>query len=524
MFLRGSHFKNPTKKDEKYVGNITDEVRKQIDTIYEMGEVEVLKDALYGYSLKPFQTMIPPIAYLSKNFLVGADTGLGKSLMIALYLLIHKEKGTLNKKNRAIIVTTTSSLKQIQKVVEGATGLKVKHLPGDETKLLKAIKQGDIFEHDVFIVTNSVFSQSIEFNRLYAYFAQDTNIFILDESMCVANPTSIIHQTVKGWISTCEYKLFLNATVIERSLDQAFHQLDLLDDKLLPSLSYLNAQHSVYKQGKRQRGRRTKKEFLGYKDLDKLLDSIPYHYVNISRGDLGMTFDTEDVVVPLMKTPLQEQVETSFNYTWALFSPTTKVDTKVIPFNRNSLPALDATLRIVSREYNRLGGGVVIYAEPTACKDVLQRAIENEVPGVKVGIIDGTPGLNKEPIRMAFERNDIQVLIINIPEALDLVTGKVMIMYTIPSKHYQARARITRGFGEGEVKRRYYYLIYLHSRQSEYVKTKWVIDEETLDNSQKRGINTARFVASKITSFESNVPQAMLEYNKIMMGVLSNEP
>lgn len=519
MIIRGSVFRNPPKINGKYVGNIDESTQKQIDAIYALGEVKVLKNALEGYTLDPFQTMIPPIAYLSKNFLIGVDTGLGKSLMIALYLLIHKEKGTLNKKNRAIVVTTTSSLGQIKSVIENSTGLRVKHLPGDEKKLLKAIQDGDIFHHDVYIVTNSVFAQSTEFNRLYAYFAQETNIFILDESMCVANTNSITHQTVKGWLTTCEYKLFLNATVIERSLEQPYNQLSLLDDTLLPSLSYLQRIHEVYEKGPRKRGRRTTKTFKGYKDLDVLLNSIPYHYVNISRSDLGYTFDYEDIVVPLIKTPLQEKIEDSYNYTWALFSPSTKQDTKVIPFTRSSVPALDATVRIATNEYNRVGGGIVIYAEPTACKDVIKNAIELEIPDVKIGIIDGSTGDNKEPIRLKFLANEINILIINIPEALDLVNGQVMIMHTIPSKHYQARARIQRGFGDSEIKRRYYYLVYLNSSQSNFVKTKWVIDEETLDNSQNRGINTARTVAKKVIQYEGNVPQALMDMNKILMGL-----
>lgn len=508
MIIHGIRPKRANRIGDKYVGNVDEQTRLAIDDIYKAGKVESLKNVLNGYTLDDFQTMLPAIAYLSKRFLIGADTGLGKSLMISLYLLIHKGKGTLNETNKALVVTTNSSLNQIKSTIENSTGLKVKYLPGDEVQLMKVLSSKDIHLYDIYIVSNSVFGKSIEFNRIMAYMGHLINTFILDESMSVANKGSLTHNSIKYWLSNCEYRLFLNATVIEKSLDQLTNQFELVEEDLLPNLTFLKEVHEVYKRTRSGRGRKVNKQFMGYKDIDKLLASIPYHYANISRHERGLTFEYEDILVPLVATPKQKEIETPQNYIYTLFSPTTQEETKVIPFNRENVPALNKTIDIVREEYSKRGGGIVIYAEPVACKEVLLKNIKNEIPGISVGIIDGQ-SVDRDYTRQAFNRREIHVLIINIPEALDLTSGEVMIMYTIPSKHYQARARIARGLNNNGSPKIYYYPVYLNSYQSKYIQNTLRQDEETLDNAQKRGIITARKLSEKLRKLESNIVEGV---------------
>lgn len=486
------------------IGNVDPATRAQIELILQEGKVESLRNVLAGFTLDDFQTMIPAVAYMAKRFLIGADTGLGKSIMMALYLQIHKAKGTLNNKSKAIVATTTSSLEQIKDVIESTTGMAVKHIPGDEKALMKMLSDKDILDYDIYIVTHSVFAKSIEFNRFMTYFKNEINIFVLDESMAVASETSITHNSIKAWVKNCEYRLFANATVIERDLEQIVNQFDLLDSELMPPLETLKKKHERFEVRKGTRGQKSKKEFVGYVGLNNLLTSLRYHYINVSRFEMGLTFDYEDILVPLTATPLQKRIETPYNYNYALFSPSTQLDTSVIPFDSYNVPALHKTITIVREEYEKRGKGIVIYAEPTACKEVLLREITSAIPGIQVGIIDGQSE-GRDYIRQGFNNGEIHVLIINIPEALDLVGGEVMIMYTIPSKHYQARARIARGLNADGSKKVYYYLVYLHSAQSNYVKTTMVQNEQSLDDALNRGIVTARTLAKQIKQMEQNM-------------------
>lgn len=500
MILYGTKHKRALLRDGKYIGATNEIQRKQIEALYRAGRVESLKHALTGFELEDFQTVLPAIAFMSKRFLIGADTGLGKSLMMALYLKIHAEKGKLGKGDKALIVTTNSSLNQIKKVIESSTGMRVKHLPGDANKLMEVLQNKDLHEYDVYIVANSNFGKSIEFSRVFAYLISSINIFILDESMSVANKDSLTHQAIGNWIKNCEYRLFLNATVIEKRIEQLYYQFHLLEPDLLPRLDIMKKNHEVWS----KKGKQSRAQLSGYKNVDKLLDSMPYHYSNISRVDLGRTFEYEDILLPLMATPKQKLVETPQNYVYALFSPTTQAETKVVPFTPYDVPALGKTIEVVEKEFRTTGGGIVIYAEPTACKDVIERHLIEKMPDIRIGIIDGQ-SVDKDYTRDGFNNGQIDLLIINIPEALDLVVGRVMIFYTIPSKHYQARARIARGLTTNNAPKKYYYPVYLNTFQSRYIQTTLKMDEETLDNSLKRGITTARDLTKKIQKLEGNI-------------------
>lgn len=489
MIIRQYEHKYSNFKDGRYVSDLTEGQIKAIDQLYAMGTVAPLKNALRGVVLEDFQTVLASVAYVSKKFLVGADTGLGKSLIIWLYLKIHKMKGTMKK---ALLTTPNASVHQLIKVGMNTTDLKIKYLSGEQNELMAALADPKLLEYDVYVVAHSVFSKSTEFARMFIRLRELVNVFVLDESMEIANNTSIVHKSIKAWVRTCEWRLFANATVIEKSIEQLYNQFLVLDEKLLPSLDTLKERHEKW--GKDEKGRR---KVVGYKNVDKLLDAMPYHYRNISRMAIGKMAESEDILVPIRMTSLQEQVATPNNYWFALFSPTTQKETSVIPFTRDEVPALSKLISVVDLALK--DGPVVIFAEPTACKEVIRKELESYNPRLRVGIIDGLT-VDQDYTRDLFNTGRLDIVIINIPDALDLFNGKSIIFYTIPSQHYQARGRIARSIGEIKVK--YYYLVYLHSYQARYVKTTLVKDEETLDNALKRGFRPARELANKIVRLE----------------------
>lgn len=470
----------------------------QIEILYRNGGVDVLKNALNGYTLTSFQTMLASSAYIGKRYFVGADTGLGKSLIISLYLKIHQIKETLGPDQKALVVTTTSSIDQIKSTIEKSTGIPVFKISGDAKQIHNQLLHKDFAKSSIYIVNNSVFGSAVEFARVFAYIVNSFKTIIIDESMIAANGTSNTTTSLKAWVQHFDYRLLLNATIIEKSLEQAYNQLDLLDDALLPSLDMLKSKYEVW-----NKARGKKATFSHYQNLDQFLNSFPYHFYNVDRKDVGIEFNTEDILVPLKMTPLQEQIQNGKNYTYALFSPTTQSDTSVIPFDIYNLPALPELIRIVGEEREISKGGIVIYAGPTACKSHIERALREYFPGITIGIIDGNETDSREYLRVGFNEGTIDVLIINIPEALDLVSGRVMIMWTIPSKHYQARNRIARGLNKREEVLKYYYLVYLNSYQSEYIKNTLLKDERTLTQSLGRTLGTAQFLTKELNRLES---------------------
>lgn len=488
MIFKSYHSNRPNKNGDYYIGSLTEEQRFQIDTIYNKGEVNALKHVLKGFELKDYQTMLASIAYISKQFIVGADTGLGKSLIISLYLKIHKAKGTLNNENKALVVTTTSSLQQIKSVIENSTGMKVIEINGNAKNIIKQLSRPDFTDYEVYIVANSVFSKSVEFNRMFGWFVNQFNTFILDESMVAAGDKSIVGESLRSWAKLFEYKMLLNATVIEKTLAQPYNQIKLLDPNILEPYEQLERRYATKSRGK-----------LIYRDLDKFFDNLKYFFCNIDRQDIGATFEYEDILIPVHMTPLQAQIQDSRNYWYALFSPTTQADTSVIPFTREGLPYLNTVMNILRHEFQLHDKGIVIYADPTAMKPLLKREIEAEFPGVNVGIVDGSEREFRQYSIEAFNDGRSRVLITNIPEALDLHNGAAMVFLTIPSKHYQARGRIARGLNDGEGKKlRYYYPVYLKSKQLEYIKDTLSADERTLTGALTRHIQTSRNLAQKL--------------------------
>lgn len=486
-------------KNGVYTGDLTDEQIQAIQAIYANGGVEVLKDSLSGYVLTSFQTMLPSAAYIAKEYFIGADTGLGKSLMMSLYLNIHKIKGTLGPTQKALVITTTSSIDQIKSTIEKSTGIKVFKISGDAKQIHKQLLHPDFKSSEVYIVSNSVFGSSVEFARVLSYMVTSFKTLVIDEAMIVANDTSNTSMSLTAWARHFEYKLGLNATIIEKSLEQAYNQMTLIAPNLLPSIDSLKGKYEMW--SKPSRGKRS--TFQGFRNLDQFLNSFPYHFYNVDRKDVGIEFNTEDIIVPLYMTPLQKEVQHGKNYIYALFSPTTQTDTSIIPFDRRNIPALSELIRIVRQEREIAKGGIVIYAGPTACKPLIEAELRAEFEGITVGIIDGSETDSREDLRVGFNEGKIDVLIINIPEALDLVSGRVMIFWTIPSKHYQARNRIARGLVKRDEVLRYYYLVYLNSHQSDYIRGTLLKDEITLTQSLGRTLGTARYLVKELNRLEN---------------------
>lgn len=468
-------------------GNIPIARRELIDELLTKESVPQIKNILNTKTLSDFQSIGAAYAYLSNQAIIGDDPGLGKTVQTSAYLKLHKVNKTLKK---ILVVTESSAVYQVLSEIYTETGLLLLPVYGDAVKINRILKAHDYREYDGIITTHSALGVGNQFLRMFLPVKEEFNTIVYDESAALANNTSIRYLVAQGFFKYFDNKLMLNGTAITTKLDQLYNQINILNPTLLPSMDSINQEYGVYaKKNYYMKGL----QLVDYKNAGEFTRRLKYNYLGRSRKDVGIEVDHTYNIHLVEQTAKQRTKATPSNYEEVLFNCKLKPQSAL-----KEIPAIEKTIELTRERLK--DGNVVIYAEYISIKPILKYLLESKIPNCRVGIIDGhttaTEGLNREEERLKFENGEYNVLIINIPKALNLGSANSMIFYTIPSEIYQAMLRIDRGLKGGS--KTYDIIIYDDSRQIDDVTMRFLKQENLMNEALQKDFKTFRTICEKL--------------------------
>lgn len=197
-----------------------------------------------------------------KRFVVGDDTGLGKTLesIAALAYLWEKDPGL-----KALVLTKKSAVRQwVDEIRRFTDGTKVIVCKGTPKQRLAAYEEYERSTGPTVLVMGHR-SVVQDLSRL-----QDVRwgVFILDEATVVKNPSSQIHQVCRHISSMSDRVWGLTATLIKNNLVEGFGIYKIVEPKLFPYTTNTFIDHFCVTQLINVGRGRKIKQIVGYKKSD----------------------------------------------------------------------------------------------------------------------------------------------------------------------------------------------------------------------------------------------------------------
>lgn len=424
----------------------------------------------YIGKLRPYQTVGCEFLLNTTRSMIGDSVGLGKTAQIAAALNVLKQEGKLT---RFIMAVETSALMQTRIEMMKFTGLNILTLPSESTKLKKVLTTTDWGKIDGIIIKhctiknntfNTWLSTSIGTDKKSKMF----NIFILDESSVIKNNTTQMYKYCKNISNAMERTYMMNATAFEKHIMDIYYQFDIMDEQLLPEVSYIKKNFCKYSRKSFWKTQSTPGQGAGYKrvqqftwDLDGyknqqiFKDSLKYVYFGRSLKDVGMNIDHTYKIYTVQPNPAQTQlIANGFHSNEVLNCPSLlegvkEAGMKELKFDRANNPKLDRLCELVETELS--GMNFMIYCFHIDAQYKIKA--ELEAIGRKVVIINGQDpkGKDADEIKLdrmqKFNRGEYDVLITNMQKSLNLYGADAMVLYSNTAtvgRLEQIRGRIDR--------------------------------------------------------------------------------
>lgn len=451
-----------------YKGNLTDEQVRTLDTLYELGKVENLKNIFKhkNVTLHDFQTLDIALCYYNPKFIIGERPGSGKTLIAAGLLETLKRKGKLNKK--VLCVTKSDSLYQFSNEISYFTDLKLMELYGDSKRIQKLVSNNNIDTYNGIVIPHNTIINNY-FNVFMSENKHKFGTLIFDESSVLKSHKTRTYEVAKQLFKNIERIVMLNGTVFELNIYDFINQISILDEDILPPKYKIERDYCVFGfgngywstvNGKRKYNRTW--ELKGYKNQEEFREKVHYFYVQHNRKEgPEHTF----ALVPVGISDVQKNIVDDSNYMFVLSSPNTEFYR--FDFSRKNVPKLGVLVDLVK---DVVKSKPVIYCFYLDAQQVIKQELEKE--GISSVILNGAVELEaRDAIRQKFvETNEHDVLITNVQKAINLPTSDVLIFYTIPSNPamaYQIMCRIDRN--NYLVSKDYFFLCVVNSREGDII-------------------------------------------------------
>lgn len=427
---------------------------------------EILKQENLDYrkfigELRDYQTTGTGFLYYSRHSILGDGVGLGKTAEIsALINLLYQRKEL----KRFIMAVENSAIAQTAVELTRFTGLRVVWLQTDSAKLKRAIEKTDWGKVTGIIIKHSALRSDV-FQRWLAEYAREDgtsglyDTFILDESSVIKNSKSKTYTYTKNIANMAKRVHFMNATPFDKHILDIYHQLNLMDDNLLPSAwkiekEFCTHSNSCYwikernEYGVMTPVRKQRYDINGYKNQEKFKERLKLVYLGRASSMVGLSRPNIYSVYTVEPTKAQlNAIENKHRYNEVLNCPSLIPELKLAT-DRKDVPKIERLCDLVLNEFS--DSKVMVYCFNIEAQEAIKK--ELNALGRKCVILNGRmTGANKDLDRLRIQENfnngTYDVIITNIKKSLNLQGGDVCIFYnmsTTVSSMEQIRGRIDR--------------------------------------------------------------------------------
>ena len=468
---------------DKYIGDMTEQQAKLIMEIRDSDNIKGLERMIFNFppdmvaealdrdisvlqlvrekglnaedylgKLKSYQTTGTAFMYASPRSMIADGCGLGKTAEIAGLINLLRAKGEIN---RFLMAVENAAVGQTVAELMKFTGLKVVAIPPEAANLRKCMAGinwaeigGIVIKHST--LRSDAFSQTLALNLNEHGKCKLFDTFILDESSVIKNQNSKIYKYTLNICNIVDRVHMMNATAFETNIMDIYYQLDMINEKLLPTKSVINREYCTFTRGTywtKQGGKAKmnwKWDLTGYKNQEDFKKKLQLVYFGRSKQDIGI--DAPHVYKVYEIEPSGNQslaINKGYRYNEVLNCPSLIPELK-IPTDRKKVPKLEKLLSLIENEFT--DSQVMVYAFHIDS----QKAIKHELEkiGRKPVILNGSlTDSEKYEVQSKFNSGEYDVIITNIKKSLNLNGADVCIFYSVltnPATMFQTASRIDR--------------------------------------------------------------------------------
>ena len=406
----------------------------------------------YLGELRKYQTVGTAFMYFVPRCILSDGVGLGKTAEVAALVNLLKVQGKLTK---FLIAVETSAQAQTMYEMARFTGLTVISLPSEGVKMRKVINNLDWRKVDGIVIKHStlrsdVFSKWLSLNLDENGMCKIFNTFFFDESSVIKNPDTKMAIYTRNICNIVERVHMMNATAFETSILDVYHQIDMMNDGLLPKKWRIEKEFCTFgrtsywtkENGKAKLNWRHERN--GYKNQERFKESLKLFYFGRCKKDIGM--DMPHIYKVYEVEPSNDQalaLAEGRRYMEVLNCPSLIEDLN-IPMTRKTVPKLERLCQLVENEF--ADSSVMIYCFHLAAQEAI--AEEMRKIGRKPITLNGAcKDEERFAAQQGFNNGTYDVIITNIKKSLNLYGGDVCIFYSMETniaKMEQIRGRIDR--------------------------------------------------------------------------------
>ena len=422
-----------------------------IDTIIE--DYEEYDECYHSYekpigTLRSEQTTGVALMSYADNCILGDSVGMGKTVEVAgLCNLLKSEADVKGKDFKYMFLTEKNLTSQVRREMIKFTGDYVDLLSnGEYDTVVRYINKTSIegICHSLVgahsLIRQSAFISWIEQLSKTKSFPFD--LLIVDESSFLGSSTTNVTKSFKLIRKYFKRVVFLNATPFETKLKIFYTQLDLLDNKLLPTKKNFSKEYEIID----YRGmypRPTGK----YKNQASFKRLVGYRYFARTRKDKGAVMEGCNGGVKLSPlSPIQKEWLKKTQMKRLVYDCPTYLDSS-IEFSMENVPKL-ASLDSLLRNECAEADTILIFSYYKEPQKYLAEWLHNK--GYSCRILNGdTKNTERYEIIESFKRAEFNILITNVQKGLNFGNCNHCIFYSYdsnPSKMIQFEGRMTRDF------------------------------------------------------------------------------
>jgi late competence protein required for DNA uptake (superfamily II DNA/RNA helicase) len=432
---------------KKYLYDLPEDSVEYIKSTYTS---EGLDDLPKG-ELTDSQTVMLAFGLISKCWLSGDSVGLGKTVLVAALYNYLKEHSTKEEPKLLFLVNDEDVMHQNCNQLIRFTASYFQESTGRKANAQKLI---DFYQSNGYLPnvvgTHSLLRQPL-FQELVSNYVRETGedpftVVVMDESAVLGNDKTQIYKQAVSMFSEVEYKVCLNATEFDVSLEEFYNQLNWLDPTLLPTKTQFRKDYFVLQWD----------PFLGYaaptgkyKNAKDFKYKVGYRYIARTRKDLGAVM--EDCTAQIVEVPINNyqkkllretsQPGMAMNCPWGI--------DKSAAISFDYCPKLKSLADVLDRELgydvDENPDQVLIYAHHKEAQRGILQLMSNY--SIAARVLNGdTPSDERKEIVEGFKNGDFPVLVTNVQKGLNFGNCDYIIYYEFPSvgEAVQFEGRLTR--------------------------------------------------------------------------------
>ena len=379
--------------------------------LFKIHDCAILKHILVGYTLADYQCFAIALALTRKRLILSLDTGLGKTLIAGAIMAVLKP---LNKS--WLFLCKLDAVRQTYKKLADALPNFTINVSDSRSINMAEFKRSE--KADIYIITYEAF-RDVSLNNWILERHDDFIGIFLDESHNISNNTSRVHDYAKHMLRKCfEFQFCLTATPLRTSPDQYINQVSMIDPKLIPDPKKVAMIIRKYENN----------VFVAYRNLDWLAKTLSPRCLSITRENVGARGKYRPIFIPIpnvhdsgySKCPESPKVQKS--------DPDGKSINILVDLIKHKLAE---------------GQKGLIYANLNKYKSLIMDKLSEFCVVAEISGRVSNTAVRTE-IQQKFNNNEIDVVVINVTEALDL-TCDYVVFYEQTSLYKQVIGRGERG-------------------------------------------------------------------------------